>query len=67
MKKTAKDVPVPERPGLEMVREDYHPIRALFGPEVKFEDKVNRMFWAQLTFCLVIFGLGIFVGYLIWQ
>lgn len=60
---TAKDVPVPEPPKLEMVKEDYNPIKALFGPEVKFN--INRSFWKRIMFGIIFFGLGMIIGFAI--
>ena len=60
---TAKFVPVPEPPKLEMVKEDYNPIKALFGPGVKFN--INRTFWARVVFGIIFFGLGILIGFVI--
>ncbi len=60
---TAKDVPVPEPPKLEMVKEDYNPIKALFGPGVKFN--INRSFWTRIMFGIIFFGLGMIVGFVI--
>ena len=60
---TVKDIPVPEPPKLEMVKEDYNPIKALFGSGVKFN--INHAFWAQIMFSIILFGLGILVGFVI--
>lgn len=60
---TAKDVPVPESPKLEMVKEDYNPIKALFGPGVKFN--INRPFWTRIVFGIIFFGLGMTAGFVI--
>lgn len=60
---TAKDVPVPEPPKLEMVKEDYNPIKALFGPGVKFN--INRSFWKRIMFGIIFFGLGMIIGFAI--
>lgn len=62
-KLTAKDVPVPEPPKLEMVKEDYNPIKALFGTEVKFN--INRSFWARIMFGIIFFGSGMMTGFVI--
>ena len=62
-KLTAKDVPAPEPPKLEMVKEDYNPIGALFGPGIKFN--INRKFWAQVMLGIIVFGLGIMAGFAI--
>lgn len=58
-KLTAKDVPIPEPPKLEMVKEDYDPIGALFGSGVKFS--INR----QVIYDVIIFGLGMMIGFTI--
>lgn len=58
MKKTAKDVPVPERPGLKIVKEYFHPIRCLFNDSelgVKVENVV---------LVLTIFAFGFLAGYI---
>lgn len=62
-KLTAKDVPVPEPPKLEMVKEDYNPIKALFGPGVKFD--IHRSFWTRIVFGIIFFGLGMIAGFVI--
>lgn len=62
-KLTAKDVPVPEPPKMELIKEDFNPIEALFGARVKFN--INRSFWAQLMFGIIIFGLGMLAGFAI--
>lgn len=53
-KLTAKDVPAPEPPKMKLVREDF------FGPIP--EGKVDRTFWTQAIFSLLIFGIGFAVG-----
>lgn len=58
MKKTAKDVPVPERPGLEMIREDYHPIRCLFKDN-ELGAKVENV-----ILMLTVFAFGFLAGYI---
>lgn len=53
-KLTAKDVPTPEPPKMELIKED------LFGPIL--EGKIESLFWIQLTFSLLAFGVGFIVG-----
>lgn len=53
-KLTAKDIPVPEPPKMELVKEDF------FGPI--FEGKIGRSFWMQVVFFLLVFGVGLSVG-----
>lgn len=53
-KLTAKDVPAPEPPKMKLVRED------LFGPIP--EGKLEKTFWIQAIFSLLIFGIGFAVG-----
>ena len=58
MKKTAKDVPEPERPGLKIVREDFHPIRCLFDDN-EFGTKVENV-----VLMLTVFAFGFLAGYI---
>lgn len=58
MKKTEKDVPEPKRPDLEMVREDYHPIRCLFKDN-KLGDNVENV-----ALMLTAFAFGFLAGYI---
>ncbi len=53
-KLTAKDIPAPEPPKMELVKEDF------FGPIL--EGKIERSFWIHAIFFLLIFGLGVSVG-----
>lgn len=53
-KLTAKDVPVPESPKMEFVKEDF------FGSI--FRGKVGRSFWVQTIFSLLVFGIGFAIG-----
>lgn len=53
-KLTAKDVPAPEPPKMELVKEDF------FGPIP--EGKFESLFWIQIIFSLLAFGVGFIVG-----
>lgn len=53
-KLTAKDVPVPESPKMEFVKEDF------FGSI--FEGKVGGSFWIHAIFSLLVFGIGFAAG-----
>lgn len=53
-KLTAKDVPAPEPPKMELIKED------LFGPIP--ERKVERLIWIQIIFSLLAFGVVFVVG-----
>lgn len=53
-KLTAKDIPVPEPPKMELIKEDF------FGPI--FEGKIGRSFWIHAIFFLLVFGVGLSVG-----
>lgn len=52
-KLTAKDVPVPESPKMEFVKEDF------FGSIL---EKFGRSFWTQAIIFLLVFGVGLAVG-----
>lgn len=52
-KLTARDVPVPEPPKMEFVKEDF------FGPVL---EKFGRSFWTQAIISLLVFGVGLIVG-----
>lgn len=54
-KLTAKDIPVPEPPKMELVKEDF------FGPIL--EGKIERSFWVRVIFSLLIFGVAFIVGF----
>lgn len=58
MKKTAKDVPVPKRPGLEMIKEDFHPIRCLF------KDNELGVKVENVILILTVFAFGFVAGYI---
>lgn len=53
-KPTAKDIPAPEPPKMELVKEDF------FGPIL--EGKIGRSFWIQVIFFLLVFGVGLSIG-----
>lgn len=53
-KLTARDVPVPEPPKMEFVKEDF--FGSIFG------GKAERSFWAQTIFSLLVFGIGFAAG-----
>lgn len=53
-KLTAKDVPVPEFPKMEFVKEDF--FGSIFGEESE------RSFQIQTIFSLLVFGVGLAVG-----
>lgn len=53
-KLTARDVPVPEFPKMEFVKEDY--FGSIFGGESE------RSFQIQTIFSLLVFGMGFAVG-----
>lgn len=52
-KLTAKDVPVPEPPKMELVKEDF------FGP---IFGRIEKSFWTQAIFFLLVFGVGFAIG-----
>ena len=56
-KLTAKDTPVPEPPKMELVKEDF------FGPI--YEGKLGRSFWIQAIFFLLVFEIGLAIGFTI--
>lgn len=56
-KLTAKDVPAPEPLKMELVKEDF------FGPIP--EGKLESLFWIQIIFSLLAFGVGFIVGLVI--
>lgn len=51
---TAKDIPAPEPPKMELVKEDF------FGPIP--EEKLGKLFWIQVISSLLVFGIGFIVG-----
>lgn len=51
----AKDIPAPEPPKMELVKEDF------FGPIS--EEKLGKLFWIQIIFSLLVFGVAFIVGF----
>lgn len=54
---TAKDIPAPEPPKMELVKEDF------FGPIP--EEKLEKLFWIRIIFFLLVFGVAFIVGFIV--
>lgn len=52
---TAKDIPAPEPPKMELVKEDF------FGPIP--EEKLEKLLWIRIIFSLLVFGVAFIVGF----
>lgn len=63
MKIKAKDVPIPKIPQIKIIREDFQPIYALFGFGVI--NHKTKYIIIQIVFNLIIFVLGVLIGYTI--